>query len=99
MWLEENILGARSCREASRELRLRAEAGEPRQPTSQAAFQSSAWVFQNLLGKAPLSSLPTPLPHLAPEGQPQSHNYESHARMLIAVSDLPSDNKRISLPN
>ena len=61
----ETDVGGRECsqdgalpgrEETSRELSLQTETWEPRKPTSQAAFQSSALVFQNLLGKAPLPS-------------------------------------------
>lgn len=62
-------------------------------------FRKVSFVFQNLLGKAPFPSLPTPLPTWHQRASPQRHNYESHARMLIAASDLPSQNKRIALPN
>lgn len=61
----ETDVGGRECsqdgalpgrEETSRELSLQTETWEPRKPTSQAAFQSSALAFQNLLGKAPLPS-------------------------------------------
>lgn len=54
--------------EASGKLRLQADLDVGAQETnSQAAFESSALVFQNLLGKSPLSSLPISPPHLAPK--------------------------------
>lgn len=55
MWVGEHSLRP-GREETGRELRRQMETWEPSKPTSQAAFESSALVFQNLLGKPPLPS-------------------------------------------